>query len=634
MSHTERKALAPVRRRIRATLALATAGVLSAVLAGCGGGGGNGGKNTLTVTYQQFGDSHVQANFLKSVKKEFEASHKGLTVDLQPISASENDYYTKLQLMMRSPKTAPDLVYEDTFLINSDITAGYLQPLDDYLKNVGRLGASSSRHGEGGRARRWTARRTASRTAPTPAALWYNKEIFAKAGLPADWQPKTWDDVLDRRPHDQAEGPRRHPAERLLRQGGRRGRRHAGLRDAAVRHRRTRCTTTTRKKWVVGSQGFKDALNFVKTVYAREARRRRRRTRSTRTSAPRVAQRAAARGQAGHRARRLLAARSNWLDRPARSRGRSGTRRCGQAAMPTQNGQAPGKVSLSGGWTWAIPAKSDEPRRGLGVHQDAADQGERGQVDVTDGAQIAVRKDVAADPAYVKSQPEHRVLHRPGRRSPHYRPALPGVPEGLQRRSRTAMEAVMTGQLDADEAAKNYDEQVEGIVGKDKTTRAVTVDDGPPRRRRRRDRGRPRRRRAAGMRRRGSLPGCCRWRPAVVLLLVFLAGPIVYCVYIAFTNMALTGAGAATSVRRPRQLPQGVRQRRVPQRVWLTLVFTLVSAIIGQNTLGLALALLMRGPRSAGPQLVGQRDRHRRLGAAGGGRRRTCCTRSSATRAR
>lgn len=27
--------------------------------------------------------------------------------------------------------------------------------------------------------------------------LWYNKEIFKRAGLPEDWRPKNWDEVLD-----------------------------------------------------------------------------------------------------------------------------------------------------------------------------------------------------------------------------------------------------------------------------------------------------------------------------------------------------------------------------------------------------------------------------------------------------
>jgi multiple sugar transport system substrate-binding protein len=81
----------------------------------------------VTVTYQQFGGSHAQEQFLTGVKAEFEKANPGVTLDLQPITASENDYYTKLQLQMRSANTSPDVVYEDTFLINSDIEAGYLR---------------------------------------------------------------------------------------------------------------------------------------------------------------------------------------------------------------------------------------------------------------------------------------------------------------------------------------------------------------------------------------------------------------------------------------------------------------------------------------------------------------------------
>src|SRR3982750_2522143 len=97
--------------------ALAT--MVAATAAACGGGSGDSKK--VTVTYQQFGASHVQENFLKGVKAQFEKAHPGTTIDLQPIVASEDDYYTNLQLQMRSPRTPPAVVYEDTFLINSDI---------------------------------------------------------------------------------------------------------------------------------------------------------------------------------------------------------------------------------------------------------------------------------------------------------------------------------------------------------------------------------------------------------------------------------------------------------------------------------------------------------------------------------
>ncbi|MFD9487111.1 carbohydrate ABC transporter permease [Streptomyces sp. NPDC059991] len=81
--------------------------------------------------------------------------------------------------------------------------------------------------------------------------------------------------------------------------------------------------------------------------------------------------------------------------------------------------------------------------------------------------------------------------------------------------------------------------------------------------------------------------------PATLLLLVFLAGPIGYCVYIAFTDMQLTGSSGTSFVgfdnfRRAFADP-GFRNA-----VWLTVVFTVVSSVLGQNTLGLALAALMR----------------------------------------
>ncbi|MFI9229568.1 carbohydrate ABC transporter permease [Streptomyces rimosus] len=87
-----------------------------------------------------------------------------------------------------------------------------------------------------------------------------------------------------------------------------------------------------------------------------------------------------------------------------------------------------------------------------------------------------------------------------------------------------------------------------------------------------------------------------RWSPlapATVLLLLFLAGPIGYCVYIAFTDMQLTGQ-ESTSFVGPANFRRAFGDPAFLNAVILTLVFTLVSSILGQNTLGLALAALMR----------------------------------------
>jgi multiple sugar transport system permease protein len=83
--------------------------------------------------------------------------------------------------------------------------------------------------------------------------------------------------------------------------------------------------------------------------------------------------------------------------------------------------------------------------------------------------------------------------------------------------------------------------------------------------------------------------------PAIGLMLVFLAGPIIYCVYAAFTNMALTGTGAANvKFVGLDNFRKAFSSGAFTNSIWLTLVFTVISAIIGQNTLGLGLSLLMR----------------------------------------
>lgn len=83
--------------------------------------------------------------------------------------------------------------------------------------------------------------------------------------------------------------------------------------------------------------------------------------------------------------------------------------------------------------------------------------------------------------------------------------------------------------------------------------------------------------------------------PAIGLMVVFLAGPIAYCLYAAFTNMALTGTGAAeVQFVGLDNFRKAFGSSAFINSIWLTLIFTLISAIIGQNTLGLGLALLMR----------------------------------------
>jgi len=108
---------------------------------------------------------------------------------------------------------------------------------------------------------------------------------------------------------------------------------------------------------------------------------------------------------------------------------------------------------------------------------------------------------------------------------------------------------------------------------------------------------------AAGVVRRGRL----RWlplAPATVLLLLFLGGPIGYCCYIAFTNMQLTGT-STTEFTGLANFRRAFGDADFRNAVVLTLVFTVISSLLGQNTLGLALAALMRRASKPVRTLIG-----------------------------
>ncbi|MGV4928998.1 extracellular solute-binding protein [Streptomyces sp. BHT-5-2] len=102
-------------------LALFTAAVPAAgALTACGGGSGDD-PDTVKLAFVKDTNSRVRVrdDYVALVARQFEKANPGKKAKLIPVQASENAYYTKIQQMMRSPRTAPDVVYEDTFLISA-----------------------------------------------------------------------------------------------------------------------------------------------------------------------------------------------------------------------------------------------------------------------------------------------------------------------------------------------------------------------------------------------------------------------------------------------------------------------------------------------------------------------------------
>lgn len=94
--------------------------------------------------------------------------------------------------------------------------------------------------------------------------------------------------------------------------------------------------------------------------------------------------------------------------------------------------------------------------------------------------------------------------------------------------------------------------------------------------------------------------------PAVILLVVFLLAPVAWSFYASFTNASLSGRNA----RNPEwtgvdNYIRMLTDPAFPASAMLTLLFVAASAILGQNVLGLVIALLMRRSRSTVSSLVG-----------------------------
>ncbi|QBD81797.1 extracellular solute-binding protein [Ktedonosporobacter rubrisoli] len=438
--------------------------LLGLLLQACGGssstpGGNNSSGNqiTLTVAFQQFGPPpYHEAEWWQKVKQQVEASNPNIKLKLLPVVADEGSYYTKIDLMMRSANTAPDLVREDSFLVGSDVTAGYLTPLDKYLdswpeykqqwfpsmQNITTFDGHNYGVMDGTDVR----------------LIWYNKDIFKKAGLPIDWQPNTWADILSAAntvkekvpgvipmnlysgiPMDEASTMQGF--EMLL----------YGTKDPLYNY--------DSKKWVVSSKGFQDSLDFVKQVYnpSKLLGPTNDITLSTQAGNT-VAQQLIPQGKLAIDIDGSWMP-SNWVKGGA-AEWPQWQQTMGMAKMPTQNGQDPKYVTLSGGWAYSISAQSKHKDEAFQVLKAAMSKDLLGGYDVS-SANIAPRKDIVDVPEY-KNQPGN-VFFTDLVGFTQFRPGFPAYPK-ISVQIDSAMQHVMSGQSSAD-AMQAYDQAVTGIAG-------------------------------------------------------------------------------------------------------------------------------------------------------------------------
>lgn len=195
------------KRRLLAAFALTTVGAV--VLAGCSGGSEpeteeESGPVTLTLTTNSItgGKNAAEADWIADwvipeFEKAMEADGKDVTVEFQPQGVDDEDYKTKIALDLQSGKGA-DIIGMDGIWVGEFAEAGYIKPLAD-------VGGKAVDDWDG-----WAQIPDAVQNAlsfdgdrygvPQGAdgrVLYYNKDLFAQAGLDEEWAPESWDDILD-----------------------------------------------------------------------------------------------------------------------------------------------------------------------------------------------------------------------------------------------------------------------------------------------------------------------------------------------------------------------------------------------------------------------------------------------------
>ena len=193
----------------RKTAAGAVAGVTIAALtlAACSGGddgGGGGDSGTLTIVANAIsgGKNEAEADWINEwVIPQFEQAMadegQDVTVEFEAQGVDDEDYKTKIALDLQSGGGA-DIIGIDGIWVGEFAEAGYITPLEE-------VGGDAVTDWDG-----WEQIPDAVQNGlsfndqvygvPQGAdgrVLYYNKELFAQAGLPEDWQPTSWEEILE-----------------------------------------------------------------------------------------------------------------------------------------------------------------------------------------------------------------------------------------------------------------------------------------------------------------------------------------------------------------------------------------------------------------------------------------------------
>jgi multiple sugar transport system substrate-binding protein len=174
-------------------------------LAACGQSSGGGGE-TIELTIAQNaiagGKNAAAAQYIADwVIPKFEAAQKAkgkdVTVKFVPSGVDDEQYKTKLSLDLKSGKGA-DVIDIDGIWAGEFAEAGYIKPLAELVGPEAESWEGWAQIPEAVQGlATYNGKKYALPIGTDGRVLYFSKPLFAKAGLPADWQPKSWQEIID-----------------------------------------------------------------------------------------------------------------------------------------------------------------------------------------------------------------------------------------------------------------------------------------------------------------------------------------------------------------------------------------------------------------------------------------------------
>lgn len=148
-----------------------------------------GGKNAAEANWI---NDYVIPGFVKAQK----AKGVTATVKFNGAGVEDEQYKTKLELDLKTGRGA-DVFSADGIWLGELASAGYVKPLDEVIgANAASWDGWSQISKSVQQNMSYKGARYGIPNGTDGRIIYFNKTVFAKAGLPADWQPTSWDDIL------------------------------------------------------------------------------------------------------------------------------------------------------------------------------------------------------------------------------------------------------------------------------------------------------------------------------------------------------------------------------------------------------------------------------------------------------